>query len=85
MKSLTKDRVRRSERARLKRDDSDGLMVDTALSSLKRGFLRGISAQAGVTAPPVSAPAYVGRGLAGDWEKVGGDLRFAMEYHLSKK
>lgn len=86
MKSQTKDKIRRAGRERLKTSVSDGrLVVDAASSSLKRGFLRGISAQAHMVMPPVSAPAYKGRGLAGDWEKVGGDLWSALEDYQYRK
>lgn len=86
MKTLTKDRIRRSDREPAERTDSDGrIVVDAITSGLKRGFLKGMSAQAHIIMPPVSVPAYKGRGLAGDWAKVGGDLWSAVEDYSSKK
>lgn len=86
MKTLTKDGIRRSERETAKRTASDGrIVVDAITSGLKRGFLKGMSAQANVIMPPVSARAYKGKGLAGDWAKVGGDLWSAIEDHTFKK
>ncbi len=86
MKTLTKDGIRRSDREPAERTDSDGrIVVDAITSGLKRGFLKGMSAQAHIIMPPVSVPAYKGRGLAGDWAKVGGDLWSAVKDHSSKK
>lgn len=86
MKTMIKDGVGRSDRAPAERTASDGRIVVNAITSgLKRGFLKGMSAQAHILMPPVSAPAYKGRGLAGDWAKVGGDLWSAVEDHTFKK
>ena len=83
---LTKDGVRPSGREPSERTASERRMVvDAVTSGLKRGFLKGMSAQAHIIMPPVSVPAYKGRGLAGDWAKVGGDLWSAVEDHSSKK
>lgn len=59
-------------------------------SGFRKGFLEGLSAQANLimpfsTAPTRPVPVYKSKGLAGDWEKVGGDLRAAMESHTSRK
>ncbi len=78
MKPLRKDKTTRLERERLK-------AADSVSSSFQKGFLRGIGAPAYMIMPPVSASAYKGRGLAGDWEKIGGDLWSAMEDYSSKK
>ena len=59
-------------------------------SGFKRGFLEGLSAHANLimpfsTTPTRPVPVYKSKGLAGDWEKVGGDLRSAMENYSHKK
>lgn len=66
------DKIKRLERERLNGTRS-------GWASFRQGFLRGLTAQVNISMPQKSALSYKGKGIAGDWEKVGGDIWSAME------
>lgn len=84
--SYISHKFRRADRSISDRAASDEVLLARAAGdSFKKGFLCGLAAQVNMIKPAVSVQVYKGKGLAGDWKKVGGDIRAAMEYSSYKK